>query len=124
MLWSFKLVFLFFYLFSNFFKGLNLDKRLNVKFVPKEKLKKHVRSIKLVSVEPTDNSGEIFEVREKKHVIQDCVPVQCGAMILSTAKLHFVKFVRELVNKLDCTAFRILYMGKTKNRFSKITQFC
>ena len=73
-----------------------------------------MRSIKLVSVEPTDYTAEIFEVRQKKHVIHDAVPVQCGAMILATAKLHFVRFLKDLVNNLDCSALRVVYMGKSE----------
>ena len=91
---------------------MNLTKRLNVKFVSLEKLKNHVRSNKLISAEPIDSEGKIFEVRKKKSVIVDRIPVHCSAMILSSAKLHVIEFIKDLAEELDCQAFRVIYMGK------------
>ena len=85
-----------------------------MQFVRKDKLKTHVKSNKLISVEPTDPSAEVFEVRKKKNCITDKIPVSCAAQILSSAKLHFIEFVSDLADDLDCSAFRIIYMGRIK----------
>ena len=90
---------------------MNLSKRINIKFVPRNKLKNNMRSNKLISAEPINLEGEIFEVRKRKQSILDKIPVHCAAMILSTAKLHFVQFVSELADFMDTTAFKIIYMG-------------
>ena len=90
---------------------MNLSKRTNVLFVEKKKLKSHARSNKLISIEPINREAEIFEVRKKKSSILDKIPVQCAAMILSTAKLHFVKFVSDLAENMDSKAYKIIYMG-------------
>ena len=91
---------------------MNLTKRLNVKFVSLNKLKNHVRSNKLISAEPINQEGKVFEVRKKKSVIVDRIPVHCSAMILSSAKLHVIEFIKDLAEELDCQAFRVIYMGK------------
>ena len=91
---------------------MNLTKRLNVEFVSLDKLKNHVRSNKLISAEPINQEGKVFEVRKKKSVIVDRIPVHCSAMILSSAKLHVIEFIKDLAEELDCQAFRVIYMGK------------
>ena len=91
---------------------MNLEKRTNVKFVDQKKLKTHTRSTKLISAEPINLEAKIFEVRKRKVSILDKIPVQSAAMILSSAKLHFIEFVSDLAEYMDPKAFRIIYMGK------------
>ena len=91
---------------------MNLEKRTNIKFVDQKKLKIHTRSTKLISAEPINLEAKIFEVRKRKAAILDKIPVQSAAMILSSAKLHFIDFVSDLAEYMDPKAFRIIYMGK------------
>ena len=91
---------------------MNLTKRTNVQFVEKKKLKTHMRSNKLISAEPINLDAEIFEIRKRKTSIIDRIPVQCAAMILSSAKLHFIDFVSDIAEHMDTKGLRILYMGK------------
>ena len=92
---------------------MNLSKRTNVRFVEKNKLKMHTRSNKLISIEPINRDADIFEVRKRPGSILDKIPVQCAAMILSTAKLTVLQFVSDLASNLDTKAFRIIYMGNS-----------
>ena len=94
---------------------MNLTKRTDVKFVNRKKLKTQIRSNKLISVEPINFEAEIFEVRKRKSSVLDKIPVQCAAMILSSAKLHFLQFVSDLADNLDPSSFKILYMGNKKD---------
>ena len=102
------------------FQGMNLEKRTNVKFVDQKKLKTHTRSTKLISAEPINLEAKIFEVRKRKVSILDKIPVQSAAMILSSAKLHFIDFVSDLAEYMDPQAFRIIYMGKKYHIYDKI----
>ena len=112
MLWKDGSVYLDLVFFCYILLGLNLSKRLDVKFVKIDKLKTSVRSNKLISAEPIDQSGEVFEVRKRKSIIVDRIPVHCAQFILSSAKLHVLEFLRDMLNELDCSAFRIVYMGE------------
>ena len=71
-----------------------------------------MRSNKLISAEPINLDAEIFEIRKRKTSIIDRIPVQCAAMILSSAKLHFIDFVSDIAEHMDTEGLRILYMGK------------
>ena len=91
---------------------MNLKNRLNIKFVKADKLKSHVQSNKLVSIEPINSDAKIWEVRKRKNIIKDTTPIHCSAMILNSAKLHFLQFVSDIAEELDPKAYRIIYMGE------------
>ena len=58
--------------------GMNLAKRVNVKYVPAKNLEKELKKAKFVRCQQISNGSEYFEVVLKKTKVTDTIPVQCS----------------------------------------------
>ena len=62
--------------------GMNLSKRVNIKYVNAKTLGKELKKSKFVRCQQISNESEIFEVVLKKTRITDTIPVQCSKFFI------------------------------------------
>ena len=99
--------------------AMNLNNRRETKYIRSKDLSDNT-DLHLESSIPlfTEYKIDILELKKKKRVINDRIPVHVALFILQNSKLHMMKFLDFLYNHLKFGSYRLLYMDTDSFTFS------